>query len=62
MSTNMINNPKIVSREEWLAARKELLAKEKRSRASATLSLRNGDGFRGSRSKRITFSTGRTGR
>ena len=30
MSTNMIINPKIVSREEWLAARKELLAKEKR--------------------------------
>ena len=30
MSLNMINNPKIVSREEWLAARRELLAKEKR--------------------------------
>jgi predicted dithiol-disulfide oxidoreductase (DUF899 family) len=30
MSTSMIENPKIVSRQEWLAARKELLAKEKR--------------------------------
>src|ERR1700683_3131313 len=29
MSTNTIDNPKIVSREEWLAARKKLLAKEK---------------------------------
>jgi predicted dithiol-disulfide oxidoreductase (DUF899 family) len=29
MSTNTIENPKIVSREEWLAARKKLLAKEK---------------------------------
>jgi predicted dithiol-disulfide oxidoreductase (DUF899 family) len=30
MSTSMVQNQKIVSREEWLAARKELLAKEKR--------------------------------
>src|ERR1700677_451132 len=30
MSTSMIENPKIVSREEWLAARRNLLAKEKR--------------------------------
>jgi predicted dithiol-disulfide oxidoreductase (DUF899 family) len=29
MSTSTIENPKIVSREEWLAARKKLLAKEK---------------------------------
>ncbi|HWO36852.1 MAG TPA: DUF899 family protein [Candidatus Acidoferrum sp.] len=29
MSANTIDNPKIVSREEWLAARKKLLAKEK---------------------------------
>src|SRR5260221_14289565 len=29
MSTNMIENPKIVSRDEWLAARKKLLAKER---------------------------------
>jgi len=29
MSTNMTENPKIVSRDEWLAARKKLLAKEK---------------------------------
>src|ERR1700722_16852476 len=29
MSTNTIDNPKIVSREEWLAARKKLMAKEK---------------------------------
>jgi predicted dithiol-disulfide oxidoreductase (DUF899 family) len=29
MSTNTIENHKIVSREEWLAARKKLLAKEK---------------------------------
>src|ERR1700746_165728 len=29
MSTNTIENPKVVSREEWLAARKKLLAKEK---------------------------------
>jgi predicted dithiol-disulfide oxidoreductase (DUF899 family) len=29
MSTNTIESPKIVSREEWLAARKKLLAKEK---------------------------------
>src|SRR5260370_36635278 len=30
MSTSTIENPKIVSRVEWLAARKRLLAKEKR--------------------------------
>jgi predicted dithiol-disulfide oxidoreductase (DUF899 family) len=30
MSTSTIENPKIVSRDEWLAARKRLLAKEKR--------------------------------
>jgi predicted dithiol-disulfide oxidoreductase (DUF899 family) len=30
MSTSTIENPKIVSRDEWLAARKKLLAKEKR--------------------------------
>jgi predicted dithiol-disulfide oxidoreductase (DUF899 family) len=30
MSTSMIENPKIVSRDEWLVARKKLLAKEKR--------------------------------
>src|ERR1700733_15842405 len=30
MSTNTIDNRKIVSREEWLAARKKLLVKEKR--------------------------------
>src|ERR1700681_4896490 len=30
MSTSMIENPKIVLREEWLAARKKLLAKEKK--------------------------------
>src|SRR5882757_4026517 len=29
MSTSMIENPKIVSRDEWLATRKKLLAKEK---------------------------------
>jgi predicted dithiol-disulfide oxidoreductase (DUF899 family) len=29
MSTTTIKNPKIVSRDEWLAARKKLLAKEK---------------------------------
>src|SRR5579864_5339313 len=29
MSANTIDNPKIVSREEWLTARKKLLAKEK---------------------------------
>ena len=29
MSTSTIDNPKIVSRDEWLAARKKLLAKEK---------------------------------
>jgi predicted dithiol-disulfide oxidoreductase (DUF899 family) len=29
MSTNTIANPNIVSRDEWLAARKRLLAKEK---------------------------------
>src|SRR5205807_5381551 len=29
MATNMTDNPKIVSRDEWLVARKELLAKEK---------------------------------
>src|SRR5580692_7000915 len=29
MSTNTIDNPKIVSREEWLVARKKLLVKEK---------------------------------
>src|ERR1700752_5439458 len=29
MSTSMIESPKRVSRDEWLAARKKLLAKEK---------------------------------
>jgi len=29
MSMNTIENPKVVSRDEWLVARKELLAKEK---------------------------------
>src|SRR5579872_2288399 len=29
MSTNTIENPRIVSRDEWLAARRELLAREK---------------------------------
>jgi predicted dithiol-disulfide oxidoreductase (DUF899 family) len=29
MSTSTVQNPKIVSREEWLAARKNLLAREK---------------------------------
>src|SRR5215813_13123448 len=29
MSTHTIENPRIVSRDEWLAARKKLLAKEK---------------------------------
>ena len=29
MSTNTIDNPNVVSRDEWLAARKKLLAKEK---------------------------------
>ena len=29
MSTSIIENPKIVSRDEWLAARKQLLAKER---------------------------------
>jgi len=29
MSTSMIENPKVASREEWLAARENLLAKEK---------------------------------
>jgi len=29
MPTRTVDNPRIVSREEWLAARKELLAKEK---------------------------------
>jgi hypothetical protein len=31
MSTNTIENAKIVSRDEWLAARKELLDKEKQT-------------------------------
>jgi predicted dithiol-disulfide oxidoreductase (DUF899 family) len=30
MSTSMTESPKVVSRDEWLAARKKLLAKEKR--------------------------------
>jgi predicted dithiol-disulfide oxidoreductase (DUF899 family) len=30
MSTSAVENPKIVSRDEWLAARKKLLVKEKR--------------------------------
>src|SRR5467141_5214324 len=29
MSKNTVENPKVVSRAEWIAARKELLAKEK---------------------------------
>jgi predicted dithiol-disulfide oxidoreductase (DUF899 family) len=30
MSTRTVDNPKVVSRDEWLAARKMLLGKEKR--------------------------------
>jgi predicted dithiol-disulfide oxidoreductase (DUF899 family) len=30
MSTSTIENPKVVSREDWLTARKQLLAKEKK--------------------------------
>ena len=30
MATNMIEKPKVVSRDEWLTARRELLAREKR--------------------------------
>ena len=29
MSTRTVDKPKVVSRDEWLAARKKLLAKEK---------------------------------
>ena len=29
MSTRTVDNPKVVSRKEWLVARKKLLAKEK---------------------------------
>ena len=29
MSTRTVDNPKVVSREEWLVARKKLLAREK---------------------------------
>jgi predicted dithiol-disulfide oxidoreductase (DUF899 family) len=29
MATRTVDNPKVVSRDEWLAARKKLLAKEK---------------------------------
>src|ERR1035438_1442432 len=29
MTSNIIEQPRVVSREEWLAARKEMLAKEK---------------------------------
>src|SRR5436309_4051477 len=29
MATRTVDNPKVVSREEWIAARKQLLAKEK---------------------------------
>jgi predicted dithiol-disulfide oxidoreductase (DUF899 family) len=32
MSTRTVDNPKIVSQEKWLVARKKLLAKEKRER------------------------------
>lgn len=44
MTTNAVEQPKVVSREEWLAARKELLAKEKelaRQRDAISLERRN---------------------
>ena len=40
MPTRTVDNPRIVSREEWLAARKELLAKEKQLTRPAKRSAR----------------------
>ena len=47
MSTNTIDNPKIVSREEWFAARKKLLAKEKQLTGERDLWLRNAASYPG---------------
>ena len=41
MITSTLVFPKIVSRDEWLAARKALLAKEKEATGRATHSARN---------------------
>jgi len=54
-----IENRKVVSPRDWLAARKKLLAKEKKfSKLRDELSLQRRS-CRGSKSKRNTFSTGR---
>ena len=54
--------PEIVTREEWLAARKELLAKEKELTRAATRSAPSAASCRWSRSTRTTSSRARTAR
>ena len=53
---------KVVSHDEWIAARKAYLAEEKASRKRATSSPASAARCRGKRSKRITCSTVRTAR
>ena len=55
-----MNHSKVVSRDEWLAARKQHLKKEKEfTRLRDKLSAERRASCRGSRSKRTMCSTGR---
>ena len=54
--------PQVVSRDEWVRARKELLAKEKDSPGSGMRSTRSAAGCRWSRSRRTTSSRAPTAR
>ena len=55
MITSQIEHPKVVSRGEWLAARKELLVKEKQLTRNATRLIASGASYRGSRWRKICF-------
>jgi predicted dithiol-disulfide oxidoreductase (DUF899 family) len=57
MTTNAIPHPPIVSRDQWLSERKELLAREKELTRQYDLSTPNGAGCQWSESKRTMFST-----
>ena len=62
MSTSVIENPKIVSRDEWLAARKKLLVKEKRLTRERDALAAERRQLPWVKVEKNTFSTGRTGR
>ena len=53
----MMDDPQVVSYDEWLVARKALLVKERRSPKLVTTSTPHADNCRWSRSTRTTTST-----